>query len=109
MSFRIFNTVLGDHLWSAHGRLCVVQQKKSASPEKGSLQVEIDALFFRLLHRSRRDRDIYRAATRLKDNPSIPLGQLATELRVSERYLLSGLRAALSVDPHDFLQKIKMR
>jgi AraC-like DNA-binding protein len=109
MPFRIFGTVLGNHSWSADGRLCIVQQRESASFEKASPEAEIDALFSRLLHRSRWERAIYRAAMCLRDNPSIPLDQLAAELCVSERYLLSGFRSALSVDPHDFLQKIKVR
>jgi AraC-like DNA-binding protein len=109
MTCRIFGTVLGNHSWSEDGRICIVQQIQSETFEKASPEAEIDGLFSRLLHRSRWDRVIYRAAMSLRDNPSIPLDQLAAELRVSERYLLSGLRSALGVDPHDFLQKIKVR
>jgi len=40
-----------------------------------------------------------RAAKRLIANPSVPLDELARELGVTERYLRSGLRAALGIDP----------
>src|SRR5690242_10586859 len=105
MPYRIFDTVLDNHSWSADGRLCIAQQRQSEPFEEASPEVEVDALFSRLLHRSRMERNIYRAAIRLRANPSIPLHQLAAELRVTECYLLSGLRSALSVDPQDFLRK----
>jgi AraC-like DNA-binding protein len=109
MSFRICDSVLGTHSWNADGRLCIKQQRQAESFQQGSPKTEIEALFTRLLLRSRWDRVMYRAATRLNADPSIPLGRLAADLGVTERYLLSGLRAALGVDPHDFIQKARRR
>jgi hypothetical protein len=40
-----------------------------------------------------------RAAQRLTTSPSTSFDELARELRVGERYLSSGLRAMLGVDP----------
>jgi hypothetical protein len=104
-AFRIFNSVLGDHLWAADGRLCIAQQPQSDSFQEASPKAEINALFSRLVLRSKSDRILCRAAKRLHADPSISLGQLAPELGVSERYLLSGLRAILGVDPQSFLRQ----
>lgn len=104
-AYRIFDSVLEDHSWTADGRLCIAQQPQSDSFQETSPKAEIDALFSRLRVRSKSDRILCRAAKRLHADPSISLGQLASELGVSERYLLSGLRAILGVDPQTFLRK----
>jgi hypothetical protein len=112
MPYRIFDSILGSHSWDENSQLRIAQPTRPGdfvSFEDASLEIEIAALFSRLLNRSKLDRTIYRAATRLYANPSVPLNRLAADLGVTERYLLSGLGAALSVDPHAFLQKAKAR
>jgi AraC-like DNA-binding protein len=103
--YRIFDSVLESHSWTADGRLCVAQQPQSHSFQDPSPKAEIDALFSRLLLRSKPDRTLCRAAKRLCADPSISSSRLASELGVSERYLLSGLRAILGVDPQAFLRQ----
>ena len=98
-AFRIFDSVLNDHSWAADGRLCIAQQPQSDSLQEASPKAAIDAFFSRLLLRSKSDRILCRAAKRLHADPSISSGQLAAGLGVSERYLLSGLRAVLGIDP----------
>jgi hypothetical protein len=109
MPYRIFDSVLGNHSWSADGRLWIAQPQEPVSLQDASPETEVDAIFARLLHRSKLDRIVYRAAIQLHAAPSTPLNQLAADLGVTESYLVSGLRAALSVDPQDFLQRARAR
>ena len=104
-AYRIFDNVLEGHSWAADGRLCIAQQPQSDSFQETSPKAEIDALFNRLLLRSKSDRILCRVAKRLHADPSTSSGRLAFELGVSERYLLSGLRAILGVDPQTFLRQ----
>ena len=99
MTFRIFDHVLANHTWSATGRLCIAQALETVSCATPSSHAERDALLARLALRSRLDSVMCRAAKRLIANPSVPLDDLARELGVTERYLLSGLRAVLGIDP----------
>ncbi len=99
MIFRIFDQVLANHTWSSTGRLCIAQAPQTVSCGTCSSNAEIVSLLDRLILRSRSDRIMCRAARRLVTKPSIPLDELARELGVTERYLLSGLRAVLGVDP----------
>jgi hypothetical protein len=98
MVFRIFDNVLANHTWSAHGHLCIAGEPRPISHAVGCQKTEINALLGRLVLRSKSDRVMCRAARRLTANPSIPFNELARELRVTERYLRSGLRAVLGVD-----------
>jgi hypothetical protein len=99
MTFRIFDRVLADHTWTAAGRLCIAHQPKAVASETGCAKTEIASLLGRLILRSKSDRIMCRAVRRLAENPSVSLDELARELAVTERYLLSGLRAVLGVDP----------
>jgi hypothetical protein len=100
MIYRIFDHVLAGHTWSESGDLQIVQ---SAPPVRTALPASPDAegraLLARLAIRSKSDRIMCRAARRLLTNPATPLDRLASELGVSERYLVSGLRAVLGVSP----------
>lgn len=107
MPYRIFDSVLGSHSWSTDGRLCIEQHRRSESFQETVPNTDVEVLFTRLLHRSKLERYVHRAATRLHTDPSTPLDGLAAELGVSERYLMSGFQAAIGVDPHDFLERIK--
>lgn len=104
-AYRIFDSVLEDHSWTADGRLRIAQLRQSDSFQEASLTTEIDALFTRMRIRSKSDRILCRAAKCLQADPSISLGQLAAGLGVSERYLLCGLRSVLGVDPRTFLRQ----
>ena len=100
MIYRIFDHVLAGHTWNEAGDLQIVEPAQSvevAAP--ASPDVEGRSLLARLAIRSKSDRIMCRAARRLLANPSMPLDRLASELGVSERYLMSGLRAALGVSP----------
>ena len=57
------------------------------------------SLLARLTIRSKGDRIVCRAAKRLSETPTTTLAQLASELGVTERYLVAGLRAVLGVSP----------
>ena len=61
---------------------------------------EAAALLRRLVHRSRWDSVMCRAAWHLRRNPALPMRRLASLLGVSEGYLSSGLRAVLGTDPN---------
>jgi AraC-like DNA-binding protein len=99
MVFRIFGNVLANHTWSPTGHLCIAGAPQPVSHATCCHKAEINALLGRLVLRSRSDRVMCRAAQRLTTNPSISFDELAQELGVTERYLLSGLRAVLGVDP----------
>src|SRR5437868_3383416 len=99
MIFRIFDHVLANHTWSPSGRLCIAHEPQTVSCGASSSTAEIASLLGRLILRSKSDRVMCRAAKRLTANQSAPLDELARELGVTERYLVSGLRAALGVDP----------
>ena len=109
MAFRIFDHVLANHGWSATGSLCIAQACKAGEPSaapcaRATPNAEIDALRGRLLAWSKSDRVMCRAAQRLIAGPTTPFDHLARDLGVTERYLLSGLRAAFGVDPHRWRQ-----
>ena len=99
MAFRIFDQTLANHTWSATGRLRIAGAPQSISHATYCQKAEIDALLGRLILRSKSDRVMCRAAQRWITNPAIRFDELARELRVTERYLLSSLRAVLGVDP----------
>jgi AraC-like DNA-binding protein len=99
MIYRIFDQVLAGHIWSDAGRLQVVQGAPDRQGLPASPDVESRSHRARLVIRSKGDRVMCRAARRLLANPSMPLDRLASELGVSERYLVSGLRAVLGVSP----------
>jgi hypothetical protein len=110
MIYRIFDHTLAGHTWSASGRLCIVAQPlQGASREVPSAEAEVYGLLRRLILRSRSDRVLHRAAKRLAANPSTDLNDLARELGVTPRYLVSGLRAILGVDPAEFARKLVER
>jgi AraC-like DNA-binding protein len=99
MIYRIFDQSLAGHTWSEEGRLQVVQVVPYASHRQTSPECARTSLFARLVIRSKRDRVMCRAARRLTESPATQLDQLASELGVSERYLVAGLRAVLGVSP----------
>jgi len=106
MIFRIFDHLLANHTWSMTGDLrlacehsCIKPGSDVGSCQASPAQAETASLLDRLVLRTKSDRVMSRAAKRLIANPSMPLDQIARELGVTERYLLSGLRAALGVDP----------
>ena len=107
MNFRILDHVLADHTWSATGHLCIAHDAPTVPCAGPSPEAEIDSLLSRLILRSKSDRIMGRAAKRLTAHPSTPLHELARELGVTERYLLSGLRTALGVDPEGFLADLR--
>jgi AraC-like DNA-binding protein len=100
MIYRIFDHVLAGHTWSPAGDLQIAE---FAEPDQGaapaSPESERKSLLARLAIRAKSDRIMCRAARRLLAEPSLPLDRLASELGVSEKYLLSGLRAVLGVGP----------
>jgi AraC-like DNA-binding protein len=57
------------------------------------------SLMSRLLHRSRPDPVICRAALLLRNNPALSLRTLASKLGVSKEYLSRGLRTVLGTSP----------
>ena len=99
MIYRIFDHILAGHTWSEAGNLQIVQPVADQSDRPTSPEVESRSLMARLAIRSKSDRIMRRAARRLLADPSMPLARLASELGVSERYLVSGLRAVLGVSP----------
>jgi len=100
MAFRIFDHLLVNHGWSETARLCVAHDPKAeVSCSAGSSKAETDSLLARPMLRTRSDRVMRCAAQRLLTEPGVPFDQLACELGVTERPLVSGLRAALGVDP----------
>jgi hypothetical protein len=109
MAFRIFDTVLSNRTWSATGRLCIAHEPQTVSCGAVSAEAQLDSLCGRLLLRSKSDRIICRAARQLVTNPSMPLDVLARSLGTTERYLLSGLRAALGTDPQQLVAALRRR
>lgn len=99
MIYVIFDNVLAGHTWTDTGQLKIVQPELSRSSQRASPEAESQSLLSRLLHRSKSDPVTARVARRLAANPSIRLDLLASELGVSERYLLTGLRTILGVSP----------
>ncbi len=70
---------------------------EAASPDEIA---EAASLLCRLVHRSKTDSVMCRAAWHLRRDPALPMRRLASRLGVSEGYLLSGLRAVLGTDPN---------
>jgi AraC-like DNA-binding protein len=101
MIYVIFDNVLADHTWTDAGRLQIVQPALPAmSVQPASPEAERQSLLARLAIRSVGDRIMCRATRCLSENPSVRLDQIASELGVSERYLVTGLRAVLGVSPY---------
>jgi AraC-like DNA-binding protein len=70
---------------------------EAASPsEREALRA---SLMSRLLHRSRPDPVICRAALLLRNNPGLSLRTIAAKLGVSKEYLSRGLRTVLGTSP----------
>jgi AraC-like DNA-binding protein len=99
MIYRIFDQSLAGHTWSEEGRLRVVQAAPNASDRQTSPECTRTSLLARLVIRSKGDCIMCRAAKRLTEFPMMQLDQLASELGVSERYLVAGLRTVLGVSP----------
>jgi AraC-like DNA-binding protein len=75
---------------------------EAASPsERGALRA---SLMSRLLHRSRPDPVICRAARLLRNNPALSLRTLASRLGVSTEYLSRGLRTVLGTSPKQLVR-----
>jgi AraC-like DNA-binding protein len=105
----IFENVLANHTWTETGRLRIVQPKLPASSNQpASPEAESQSLLSRLLLRSKSDRIMARAARQLSVSPSMRLDLLALELGVSERYLLTGLRAILGASPDRLARSLSM-
>lgn len=62
------------------------------------------SLMSRLLHRSRPDPVICRAALLLRNNPALSLRTLASRLGVSKEYLSRGLRTVLGTSPRQLVR-----
>jgi hypothetical protein len=98
MPFRIFDHLLANHTWTATGRLCLAHAPSPVTNGIWLSQSETDVLHSRLLLRTKADRVLARAARRLNE-VRVTRKELARELGVTERHLLTGLRAALGLDP----------
>src|SRR5882757_8689963 len=99
MIYVIFDHVLAGHTWSEAGRLQIVQAAPDTSDQPASPGCVRQSLLARLAIRSKGDGIMCRAAKRLSESPMMQLDQLASELGVSERYLVAGLRTVLGVSP----------
>ena len=100
MIYVIFDNVLAGHTWSEAGRLQIVQPELPVrSTQPSSPEVERQSLLARLAIQAKSESSMCRAARCLVENPSMRLDRVASELGVSEKYLIAGLRTVLGVNP----------
>jgi AraC-like DNA-binding protein len=105
MALRIFDHLLADHSWTTTGRIYTpathVHARALTDEISDTQRAEIErrSMLARLTYRSRLDPIMSRAARLLQADSCLPIQQLAAALRVSEKYLLGGLRSALGENP----------
>jgi len=104
MALRIFDHLLVNHGWTATGSIytpathVTTDDHTNLADEISAAEraeIERRSLLARLTYRCKLDPIISRAARLLQADSCLPIQQLAAELGVSERYLSSGLRAAI--------------
>ena len=108
MALRIFDHLLVNHSWTTTGRIYTPATRgkadDSTSPaveitEAQRAEIERRSMLARLAYRCRLDPIMSRATRLLQTDSCLPIQQLAVALRVSEKYLLNGLRSLLGETP----------